>query len=183
MAAYLSRNDDVTASSASTNDTLQQERDHGYRKRNRRDIGCHAPGQEEVREQGKKNQEFERRGPLDERKIAAGVFQDQRFMDHRQFKVRGRIIYRQAAGFSQGHDEQRSKSQKMAGADRRSRIAQRLRHDAPQVGRTRPQRQAENRHGDGGLGNRSHRHLAARSHSAKSRSRVKPGQREKECSQ
>ena len=104
-------------------------------------------------------------------------------MDHGQLKVRGRVIYRQAAGFGQRHDEQRGKSQKVARADRRGGIAQRLRDDASQVGRTRPERQAEDGHGDRRLGDGGHRHLAARSHSAKSRSRIKPGQREEEGSQ
>ena len=51
-------------------------------------------------------EELEARGPLDQREVARGVFEHHRFMDHREFEVRRRIVDGDAGIFGeQDHDE------------------------------------------------------------------------------
>ena len=76
--------------------------------------------------------------------------------------------------------EERGEREQVARAHRLRGSRHRPGHDLAQVGGARAQRQREHRHRDGGLGERGHRHLAARPHAPERRPRIEAGQGQEE---
>ena len=140
----------------------------------------HAPRHEEVGEQGEEDQQLERGRPFDQGEVASRVLQHHGLVDHGQLEMRGRIVHRQPPRLGQRHDEERGEGQEVARAHRLGGPIQGPRHDLAEVGGPGSQREGEHRHRDGGLGERGHRHLPARSHASERGARVEPGEREEE---
>ena len=82
-----------------------------------------APGREDADDQRDVEQQLEHRGEFDHREVAAGIFEDHRLVDHRQFEMGGGIVDRNAAVLRHRDDDQRDQrhAERDAQADRRRR--------------------------------------------------------------
>ena len=147
--------------------------------RGRRRVRGQPAGEKDVHEQRHQHQLLDGRAPFHQRKVAAGVFEQHRLVNHRQFQMRRRIVHGNAPGFREQHNEQRGERHHVRRVEHFPGRALRGLDDVADVGRTGGDGDGENgqhhrRFGDGGNG-----HFAAAAHAAKRAARIKSAQREK----
>ena len=78
-----------------------------------------TPGNEQREADAGVVEELEARGPLDQREMARGIFQQHGFMDHRELEMRGGIVDGDAGVFGQQHHDEGDRGEDDAGIDRR----------------------------------------------------------------
>jgi len=87
-------------------------------------------------------------------------------VNHRQLKVRGRVVHGDAPGLGQQHDEHRRKRQRVGGVEEGPAGPLAGKNDLAEVRRSRRDGNRENGEHHRGLGDGSHSHLAAAAHAA-----------------
>ena len=117
-------------------------------------------------------------GPLDEGEVWPGVLEHHRLMDHREFQVRRRIVYGNATGLGDQHDEEPGQRKDVARAKERARN-ERAAHNGAKIERPRRERSCEEPQHQSGLGERRNRHLAAAAHAAKRAAGIEGGDRKR----
>ena len=80
-----------------------------------------APGREHAGDQRDVEQQLERRGELDQREMAAGIFQHHGLVHHGELEMRRRIVDRDARVLGDRHDDQRDQRQPERDAQARPR--------------------------------------------------------------
>ena len=159
------------------------ERQKSANERDRRVRQRDAPGKKQIRQQRQKQEQFHRSGPFHQREQTAGILQDHRFVNHRQFEMGGGIVHRQSPVLGQRHDKERKEREQMTGVQHQERLGGKTRDDAIETGRTGTQSDAENRDQHRRLGQRGNGNLTARSHATKRAPCIQPRQREKESAE
>ena len=116
---------------------------------------------------------------LDDREVAAGILEHHRFVHHRQFEVRRRIVDRDARVFGDRDDDQRAERE----AERHAQADVAGRHecrDHRQLRRAGDQRERERDDDQRGFGERCDHDFAARADAAETGADVESDQREEE---
>ena len=103
-------------------------------------------------------------------------------MHHGELEMRGRIVDRNARVLGDRHHDQRDQREAERDAQARFVRAEKRGHGR-KLGRARKQRQREDDHQHGRLGERGDHHLAARADAAEARADIQAGQREQEARQ
>ena len=106
-------------------------------------------------------EELEGRRPLHECKVACGVLEHRRFVDHRELEVRCWIVDRDACVLGQQHHYEGDCGEGETGIEP-ERSRREIFGDGGQRGGCRDERGDENDHQQGGFGEEPHHHLAAR---------------------
>ena len=140
----------------------------------------HAPGHEHAGDQRDIEQQLQRRGELDQREMAAGIFQHHGLVHHGELQMRRRIVDRNARVLGDRHHDQRDQRE----PERNPQADLRRRHegrDGRELGRAGDQRQREHDHQHRRLGERGDHHLAARADAAEAGADVEAGERQEEA--
>ena len=142
-----------------------------------------AHREEDVHQQRHQHELLDRGAPLDQRQVAARVFEHHRLVNHRQLQVRGRVVHGDAARLGQQHDEQRGKGQHMRRVEQLPGRPLGGQHHLAEIGGAGGDGHGEDGQHQRRLGHGGDGHLAAAAHAAKGAGRVQSAQRQEEPSQ
>src|ERR1043166_4533319 len=98
---------------AGDREKFREKESHAERKRRWRHFTREPERKENVGEQCHEDELLDGCAKLDEREVAARIFEQHRFVNHREFEVRCRIVHWNASGLSEEHDEHRGERKRV----------------------------------------------------------------------
>ena len=139
-----------------------------------------SPGHEHAGDRARHREELHHRREIDQREMAAGIFEHHRFVHHGELEMRRRIVDRNARVLGdRDHDE---RDQRQAERDAEANVVRGHEgRDHGKLRRAREQRQREHDHQHRGLGERSDHDLARGADAAEARADIHAGKRQKEA--
>src|ERR1039458_10858209 len=122
-------------------------------------------------------------GPLDERQVRPGVFQNHGLVHHGEFQMGRGIIHRDPSGFGDQHHVQRGAGEHLRRRKKSPVLPHRAARHFRKVSGIRRDRDRKHRQHHGGLRQRRDGHFTAAPQAAERASRIHTGQRQEEPAQ
>ena len=139
--------------------------------------GRHAERREQADQQREVEHQLQVAGGLDQREVAAGIFQHHRLVDHGELEMGRRVVDRNARILGQRHDDERDQGQRQRDAHGERLGDEEVRHAGqPRRAGGDGERQHDQHHGR--LGQGGDHHLARRADAAEAGADVHAGQRQ-----
>ena len=147
-----------------------------------RGAGCggDAPREEQVGQEREQHDQPHGFAQLHEREVRPGVLEDHGLVDHRELQVRARVVHGQPSGFGDDHDHEGDQGQNPLWRGQPGGMRERPRDDGRQVGGASGDREGEDRHEQGRLGQGPDRHGTACTHAPERRAGVEAAERQKD---